>query len=100
MKERREETTQDNNPGQNRPAQEFRLGSIRAAIWQRQGVHGPLFHITVSRLYRDRDDRWASSSSFGREDVPLLVKVLEDAHTWTYLQSGKGSEGSAEESEG
>lgn len=55
-------------------------------------MHGPLYHITVSRLYRDRDDKWSSSNSFGREDLPLLMKVLDQAHTWTYEQPGKESQ--------
>jgi hypothetical protein len=86
MKQRNDETTTEgsttNRP--NRPAKEFRLGTIRATVWERAGTHGSLYHITVSRLYRDRDDRWSSSGSFGREDLPLLAKVLDQAHTWAY----------------
>jgi hypothetical protein len=50
MKERNDEVTTEssstNKP--NRPAKEFRLGSIRAAVWEKAGTHGPLYHITVT----------------------------------------------------
>jgi hypothetical protein len=32
------------------------------------------------------DGQWASSESFGREDLPLLMKVADQAHTWLYQE--------------
>jgi hypothetical protein len=42
--------------------------------------------VTISRLYRD-GDQWKDSSSFGRDDLPLLAKVADLVHTWIYQQS-------------
>jgi hypothetical protein len=82
----------------NKPSKEFRLGLVRAAIWERAGQHGTLYHVTVSRLYRDGDNKWASSQSFGRDELPILAKVVEEAHLWCYRgapEGGEESQGSA-----
>ena len=45
------------------------------------------YNVTVHRLYKDGDD-WKQTASFGREDLPLVAKVVDMAHTWTYEQAG------------
>ena len=40
-------------------------------------------NVTVVRLYKDGED-WKSSDSFGRDDLPLLCKVADQAHTWIF----------------
>ena len=42
---------------------------------------------TVNRLYKDGDE-WKQTASFGREDLPLVAKVVDMAHSWTYEQAG------------
>ncbi len=72
---------------QARPIHELRLGRIRAAIWENETQNGTLHNVTVSRLYKDGDD-WKDSSSFGRDDLPLVGKVLDQAHTWIFAHTG------------
>ena len=66
-----------------RPVHEIRLGRIRAALWENTTEKGIRHNVTVSRLYKD-GEQWKDSSSFGREDLPLVMKVLDLAHTWNY----------------
>ena len=66
-----------------KPVHQVRLGRIRAAIWQNNTDNGPRHNVTVSRLYRD-GDQWRDSASFGREDLPLLAKVCDRAHSWIF----------------
>ena len=47
---------------------------------------GPAYNATVSRLYKDDDQQWKTSESFGRDDLLLLAKVLDLAHTWVSEQ--------------
>ena len=42
--------------------------------------------MTVGRLYKD-GETWKTSESFGREDLPLVCKALDRAHTWLYENS-------------
>lgn len=68
------------------PVREFRLGLIKAAVWKNDTEIGVRYNTTVSRSYKDGND-WKSSDSFGREDLLLLAKVADMAHTWIHEQS-------------
>lgn len=76
----------------NRPVHEIRFGRIRAAIWQNETENGTRHNVTISRLYKDGDD-WKDSTSFGRDDLPLVAKVCDQAHSWIFEQSSNGSNG-------
>ena len=49
--------------------------------------------MTFQRLYKDGDD-WKTTDSFGRDELPLVAKVADMAHTWIY-QEGKSGNGNA-----
>ena len=66
----------------NKPAHEVRIGSIRGTIWANETEHGKRYSVTPSRLFKDAEGKWQDSSSFGRDDLLLLAKVLDVAHTW------------------
>jgi len=72
------------------PVHEIRLGRIRAAIWENETQNGTRHNVTVSRLYKD-GDTWKDSSSFGRDDLPLVGKVLDRCHSWIFDQQLAGS---------
>ncbi len=76
-------------PKQNpvKPVHEVRLGSIKAAIWENQTENGTRFNVTVARIYKDGEN-WKSTDSFGRDDLLLLTKVIDQAHTWIF-ENGK-----------
>lgn len=71
-----------------RPVHEVRLGRIVAAIWLNHTDSGaPRHNVTVSRLYkRDGDSSWSRSDAFGRDDLLVAAKVLDQAHTWILEQ--------------
>ncbi|WKZ57701.1 MAG: hypothetical protein QY326_03280 [Bdellovibrionota bacterium] len=67
-----------------KPAHTIRLGSIKAAIWANEAKNsGTRFNVTVCRLYKDGDE-WKQSDSFGRDDLLVVAKVLDVAHTWIF----------------
>ena len=67
-----------------RPIHEIRLGAIRAAVWRTDGETGPRFSVSFSRLYKDDQGQWKDAASFGRNDLPLLVKVADRVHSFLY----------------
>jgi hypothetical protein len=67
----------------NKPVHEIRLGRVRAAIWQNETEAGVRHNVTFSRLYKD-GDQWKDSTSFGRDDLPLIEKVADAAYAWLY----------------
>ncbi len=76
-----------------RPVHEVRMGRIRAAIWENETQNGTRHNVTVSRLYKD-GDQWKDTSSFGRDDLPLVGKVLDQAHSWIFDAASGGNDNS------
>lgn len=67
-----------------RPVHEIRFGRIKAAVWENESQNGTRHNVTLQRLYVDDDGQWQSSTSFGRDDLPLVAKVVDLAHSWIY----------------
>lgn len=68
----------------NKPIHEIRLGRIRAAIWQNHSENGDAwFNVTVSRSYRDGEET-KDTTSFGRDDLPIVAKVADMAYAWIW----------------
>ncbi|GAA4469519.1 hypothetical protein [Novipirellula rosea] len=65
------------------PVHEVRLGRIKATIWENETREGIRHNVSLTRIYKD-GDTWKDSSSFGRDDLPLVAKVADLAHTWVY----------------
>ena len=67
-------------PNPQKPLEEVRLGLVKAAIWQHESETGIRHNVTFSRIYKDGDD-WKSTTSFYPQDLLLLAKVADHAHT-------------------
>ncbi len=78
-----------------RPVHEIRLGRIKAAIWCNETQSGVMHNVTLQRIYRT-DDGWETTTSFGRDDLPLIAKVADMAHTWIYQEASNGKTEPAE----
>jgi hypothetical protein len=47
----------------------------------------PIRHsVTFVRLFR-KDDQWQETTSFGRDDLPLIEKVANKAHDYIFEQT-------------
>lgn len=76
-----------------KPIQEVRLGSIKAAIWKNETETGFRYNVTFRRLYRE-ENRWKESDSFGRDELLLLGKVADQAHSWILARNQEQHAGS------
>lgn len=80
---------------QQRPAREFRLGRIRAAVWLNQSGQGDAWYsVTVTRSYKDGDE-WKDTTSYRRDDLPLVAKVADLAFAWIWDQTSQTRSDSA-----
>jgi hypothetical protein len=74
----------------NRPVHTIRYGTIQTAIWRNVVDNGnasrPMYDVTFSRSYKDNDNNWKDSTSFGAEDLLLVAKAADEAHTWIARQ--------------
>ncbi len=77
----------------NRPVNEIRLGHVKAVIFANEtDAGGVRYGINFEKIYRD-GEKWASTRSFGRDDLPLVAKVADMAHTWIYAETQNGVSG-------
>lgn len=68
-----------------KPIHELRLGAIKAAIWRNETT-GVRYNVTLTRLYRD-GEQWKSTDTFGRDELLVVAKVADQAHTWICQQA-------------
>ena len=73
-----------------RPVHEVRLGKVKAAIWRNDGDYGTRHNVTFSRIFKT-ENGWDNSTSFGRDDLPLVEKVANLAHLWIYENAERDS---------
>ena len=72
----------------NRPVHEIKLGRIRASVWNNDSYRlSSWFNVSITRVYRD-GDRWHTTASFGRDDLPLVAKAAEMAYAWIWEKKG------------
>lgn len=68
-----------------KPAVEIRFGLIKACVWHSMTRAGERYNVTLTRLYRN-GDQWKESTHFGRDDLLVAAKVLDQAHSWIFQQ--------------
>lgn len=73
----------------NKPVHEIRMGRIKATIWHNETEGGSSRHnVQIRRLYKDdKTNEWKATDSFGRDDLPLVGKVADLAHTWIHQRA-------------
>ncbi len=63
------------------PVHKVRAGQVSAALWKNEiSVNGRkvvTLKATVERRFKDKDGKWQSSGSFGRNEIPLAIYCLE-----------------------
>jgi hypothetical protein len=64
-----------------RPVQEFRLASTKAVVWKNETEKGPRYSVQFFRIFKDGEE-WRQTTSFGRDDLLLVAKLADLAHTW------------------
>lgn len=68
-----------------RPVEEMRLGRIKAVIWLNETQLGGRHSVQFFRLYKpDGADQWQSTTSFNRDDLPLVAKLADMAMMYIY----------------
>ena len=76
-----------------KPAHEIRMGRIKATVWANKMSTDDgerIRHsVQLARLYKD-GEQWKESTSFGRDELPLVAKVADLAHSWIYEHGKEG----------
>ena len=65
------------------PVAKFRAGQVSAALWENEiqvaGRTVTVVKATIQRRYKDTDGQWKSSTSFSRNEIPLVIHCLQKA---------------------
>jgi hypothetical protein len=65
----------------NRPVQTLRHRSIKATIWRNEGSKGPIFNVTLTRSYKDKETgEWRDAHSLGYDDLMNVAALMYEAH--------------------
>ena len=67
----------------NRPIHEIKLARIRATLWLNRDGSKTWYSVAIARTYRDGDE-WKDTTSFSRDDLPLVAKAAEMAYSWIW----------------
>jgi hypothetical protein len=62
----------------------FRLGRIKAAVWENESEQQKFYSVTFARTYVGDDNKYHDTDSFGRDDLPLVAKLADQAHTFIF----------------
>ena len=66
------------------PVKTFRLGAIKAAIWENESDQKKFYNVTFARTYMDDAKAYHDTASFGRDDLPRVAKLADQAHTFIF----------------
>ncbi len=64
------------------PIKTLRLGRLKAAVWENAGEQRAFYNVSFTRTYLDSEKKFRDSDSFGRDDLLLLAKLADQAHTF------------------
>jgi hypothetical protein len=82
-------TQQESKTNRNQPVHRIRMGRIEAVLWKNHGDSSTWYNL--SRSYKDANDEWKSADSFGADDLLLVAKVANEAHSWIIQKQQKGA---------
>ena len=78
------------------PVRTFRLGRIKAAVCENEADRKKFYNVTFARTYMDEARNFHDTDSYGRDDLPLVAKLADQAHTFIF---GRLAELKSEQSE-
>ena len=74
----------------NRPEKQISTGAIQATIWNNEKGNISFKTISLTRRYKDKNDKWQSSNNLRITDLPKAQLVLSKAYEYLMLKEGYG----------
>ena len=63
------------------PVAKLRIGLIGASIWERTTLTGTFHSVSFERRYRDAAGNWQTTHSYDTDDLLVLAKLADQAHS-------------------
>lgn len=81
MKKKEEAVT--NNKSNKGPIYSTGPGAVRASVFLNKTHKGVEFpSAVITRRYKDKNDNWTNSSSYGLKHIDELAKVVAEVQAW------------------
>jgi hypothetical protein len=66
----------------NGPVKTLRIGRLKAAVWENSSDDRTFYNVTFARTYMGDDKKLRDTDSFGRDDLLVLSKLADQAHSF------------------
>jgi hypothetical protein len=65
------------------PVKKFKAGAISVAIWENEKKEGGRYNtVSLDKRYKDKEEKWQSSSSLHMNDLPKAIVALQRAYEY------------------
>jgi hypothetical protein len=72
----------------NKPIKEIKFGNIKVSVWKNEKEKYSTFSVSANKAYKTKDSEdWKYSTSFDKDEIPLLTKALDRAHSFIYEEA-------------
>lgn len=65
------------------PVKVFRMGYVKCEVFSRHARTGPQYHAIITRLFKN-GTQWCESRQFSKDELMLVAKLADAAHSWMY----------------
>lgn len=86
----------------NKPLKQFRSGALSVGVWARRHNDEVFYNATPQRAYLDKKDTsggsegtWKYTDSFGRDDLPIVAALLNQAFSFIVAMEQKAHDSKA-----
>lgn len=66
----------------NTPIKTFKFGRLKAAVWENESDQRKFYNVTFARTFVDDEKNFRDTDSFGRDDLLVVAKLADQAHTF------------------
>jgi hypothetical protein len=74
-------TAKKENLTTTKPVDRLNMGLIKATIWERKTDEYTFYSVSFEKRYRDSEGNWHSTHTYDSNDLLLLAKLANNAHT-------------------
>src|SRR5689334_8227321 len=78
------------------PVHEIEYYAVKASIWANGPDHGPKYHVTVRRLYKDGQGT-KEAAGFRTLDLALLAFIADEAYWWLREREEREEDGNGQQ---
>ena len=87
----------------NKPEKKFSAGAVTATVWANErevnGNTTTIKSVSISRNYKDNDDKWKTSNSYSAQDLQKLRLVAQKAYEYLVCNGNSNAGDSSVEEE-